>query len=58
MNHGGEHLSGWPLVISWLANGVLWLTYGMNPLQAIALLVTIGFTVHRWWLLRRAKTGE
>ncbi len=58
MNQSTEHLSGWPLVCSWVANGVIWLTYGMSPLQVIAILVTIGFTVHRWWLLRRGKPSE
>lgn len=53
-----HHLSGWPLVISWLANGALFLVAGMNPLQAIALLITIGYTLHRWWLLKRGKPTE
>ena len=58
MNHDNNHLSGWPLVISWLANAALYLAGGMNPLQVLALLVTIGYTVHRWWLLKRGKPTE
>lgn len=53
-----NHLSGWPLLWSWLANGVLWLTYGMNPLQVVALVLTIGYTLHRWWILRRTKPND
>ncbi len=47
MNHHDTAL--WPVWVSWIANGLLWLTFGMSPLQVIAVVVTIGFTVHRWW---------
>lgn len=57
MNHN-EHLSGWPLLFSWAANGALYLVNGMNPLQVVALLVTIGYTLHRWYLLRKMKDGD
>lgn len=55
-----HHLSGWPLLVSWLANGALILfSGGMNTLlQTLALLLTIGFTLHRWWLLKRGKPSE
>ena len=55
MNNDHSHLSGWPLFFSWLANVVLYLFDGkLNPvLQALALLLTIGFTLQRWWLLRK-----
>lgn len=39
----------WPLWVSWLANLGLWFTFGMSPLQVLAVLITICFTVHRWW---------
>jgi hypothetical protein len=58
MNHD-QHLSGWPLVWSWIANAALWLTYGMNPLQAISTFIVIGFSLHRWWLMKkRGKPTE
>jgi len=47
MNH--HDTSIWPLWLSWAANLGLWFTFGMSPLQIIAVLVTIGFTLHRWW---------
>lgn len=53
-----NHLSGWPLVISWLANGTLWIFGGMSPLQAIALVITIGYTLHRWYLLRKFRDDD
>lgn len=53
MNHHDTSL--WPVWVSWLANGLLWLTFGMSPLQVIAVVVTIGFTLHRWWRWAHTK---
>jgi hypothetical protein len=56
MNH---HDTSWlPVWASWIANGALWFTYGMSPLQILALLATLGFTLHRWWRWAHATKSE
>lgn len=57
MNHP-DHLSGWPVIATWIANGALWFVGGMTPLQVLSFLIAIGFTLHRWWLLKRGKPTE
>jgi hypothetical protein len=57
MNHT-DHLSGWPVVLTWAANVALWFAGGMSPLQAFSILIAIGYTIHRWVLLKRGKSLE
>lgn len=57
MNHP-DHLSGWPVVATWVANGALWFVGGMSPLQVLSFVIAIGFTIHRWVLLRRGKSDD
>jgi hypothetical protein len=53
MNHH-DYLPAWPVVSAWSANGfIAWLVGGLSPLQVLLLLVTLGFTMHRWWLLKK-----
>jgi len=48
--------SGWPLVLSWTGNGVAWLIGpAMSPLQAIALVLTIGYTLIKAYMLLKHK---
>lgn len=56
MNH--HDTAAWPLWASWAANGVIWMTAGMSPLQVLALLITIGYTVHRWWRWYHSARNE
>lgn len=56
MNH--HDTAAWPLWASWAANGVIWMTAGMSPLQVLALLITIGYTVHRWWRWYHSSRNE
>lgn len=57
MHH--DHLSLWPVAGLWGANGFFaWAVGGLSPLQVLLMLVTIGYTLHRWVLLRRGKKED